>query len=247
MRTPARTAERKAESRHNQWWYPSRCEKPGCENQDNLLRCGACKTVQYCCPEHQRDDWPIHKEECKVFQRLGIRATFYKDADMLEKYPLQTPSRRRATLPVPEGSSCTLCLMPDREVGMTRTRCCGQPICDTSDNYVLMSYSREFCERSHDRYTLCGYHGVERACDKTKDWRECPECTIRTEPTRIPDMLWRGLNPYNFCPLLSRSVPRHSLCERCGRCNKLFISGMEGASFGVDGFTCLRCGPVPRP
>lgn len=31
-----------------------------------------------------------------------------------------------------------------------------QPICDTSDNYQLMSYSREFCERSHDRYTLCG-------------------------------------------------------------------------------------------
>jgi hypothetical protein len=47
-------------------------------------------------------------------------------------------------------------------------------ICDTSDRYVLMSYSREFCERSHDRYTLCGYHGVERECDKSKDWRECP-------------------------------------------------------------------------
>ncbi len=40
----------------------------------------------------------------------------------------------------------------------------------------MMSYSRDFCERSHTRYTLCGNHGVESYCDRTKDWRECEGC-----------------------------------------------------------------------
>jgi hypothetical protein len=45
-------------------------------------------------------------------------------------------------------------------------------ICVDSDDFL--SCSQACCERFHDRYTLCGYHGVERKCDKSKDWRECP-------------------------------------------------------------------------
>jgi len=70
--------------------------------------------------------------------------------------------------------------------------------------------------RYHNRIALSRYHRVERACDATKDWRECPECLPkRDDPQRCADKLWRGLNSYNFYPLLSKDVPRHARCEAC--------------------------------
>jgi ankyrin repeat protein len=35
-----------------------------------LQTCTACKSVQYCCKEHQEKDWPKHKKFCKRFQKL---------------------------------------------------------------------------------------------------------------------------------------------------------------------------------
>lgn len=114
------------------------------------------------------------------------------------------------------------------------------------------SYSRKACPRSHNRYTLCGYHGVEDECDKTKDWRQCQECLgelakVREDGTLppgtdlkdVPDKLWRGLNYYNSCPLRAKNVPKHSLCERCGTCKNLFMAGIEGSS-GLR--NCRDCG-----
>lgn len=59
----------------------------------------------------------------------------------------------------------------------------------------------------------------------------------------IADTLWRGLNSYNFCPLLSKDVPRHARCETCPKCHKKFISGVEGATStpGYEDLCCLRC------
>jgi hypothetical protein len=59
----------------------------------------------------------------------------------------------------------------------------------------------------------------------------------------VADKLWRGLNSYNFCPLLSEDVPRHSRCETCPKCKKKFISGMEGfcSMAEYDDLCCLRC------
>jgi hypothetical protein len=39
------------------------CGKPG----PNLMSCGACKKrkVNYCCKEHQRSDWKLHKYTCE--------------------------------------------------------------------------------------------------------------------------------------------------------------------------------------
>jgi hypothetical protein len=31
--------------------------------------CGACKTVAYCCKEHQVADWPAHKAACKAARK----------------------------------------------------------------------------------------------------------------------------------------------------------------------------------
>eukprot|EP00197_Chlamydomonas_leiostraca_P015675 CAMPEP_0202880610 /NCGR_PEP_ID=MMETSP1391-20130828/35296_1 /ASSEMBLY_ACC=CAM_ASM_000867 /TAXON_ID=1034604 /ORGANISM="Chlamydomonas leiostraca, Strain SAG 11-49" /LENGTH=47 /DNA_ID= /DNA_START= /DNA_END= /DNA_ORIENTATION= len=38
---PATKAEAKQESRHDQWWYPARCEYEGCDVKDNLKKCSA--------------------------------------------------------------------------------------------------------------------------------------------------------------------------------------------------------------
>ncbi len=61
-----------------------------------------------------------------------------------------------------------------------------QVVCDTTHRYQMGSYSRAFCQRSHERYTLCGNHGVEPGCDKTKDWRQCPQCA-HAKPRERPD------------------------------------------------------------
>ena len=46
-------------------------------------RCGACRTVAYCCPEHQREHWKsVHKQTCKMRQemcRLAAGAMTYND------------------------------------------------------------------------------------------------------------------------------------------------------------------------
>ena len=211
--------------------------------------------TQYCCKEHQREDWAAHKGECKVFQRIGARATFYVDAEMLERFPMRPagdPAVRSRFVPRDAAGtaplvSCALCLKTSREAATMCTGCCGEVICDTEDDYQLMSYSREYCSRSHDRYTLCGYHGVEKECDKAKDWRECPECQSDARSGEgASDRLWRGLNPYNFYPLLSSTVPRHALCATCNQCSKKFLPGAEGSCHKpVHGLTCLGCSGRP--
>jgi hypothetical protein len=34
-------------------------------------RCGACKKIYYCCPEHQRQHWPVHKIRCAQLKENG--------------------------------------------------------------------------------------------------------------------------------------------------------------------------------
>lgn len=36
-----------------------------CGVREELKRCGRCKRVCYCCREHQKSHWKIHKTECK--------------------------------------------------------------------------------------------------------------------------------------------------------------------------------------
>lgn len=33
---------------------------------ESKLRCTRCKSVWYCSPQHQKDDWSIHKLVCKI-------------------------------------------------------------------------------------------------------------------------------------------------------------------------------------
>uniref|UniRef100_A0A383W5K5 MYND-type domain-containing protein n=1 Tax=Tetradesmus obliquus TaxID=3088 RepID=A0A383W5K5_TETOB len=114
--------------------------------------------VQYCCKRHQRDDWPQHKPECKAFRALGLRATFYRDEDMLAAFPLQSHRAARSSTPppVPAGASCPICGKGAGQAPLTRTPCCQQLVCDTNARYQIGSFSRDICPRSLQRYTLCG-------------------------------------------------------------------------------------------
>ena len=46
------------------------CALAGCEAREShashFKKCGACKTVSYCCREHQVEAWPSHKAACKA-------------------------------------------------------------------------------------------------------------------------------------------------------------------------------------
>ncbi|ORZ39622.1 hypothetical protein BCR44DRAFT_1458389 [Catenaria anguillulae PL171] len=219
--------ETRTHEHHKMFWYPNRCEYPDCNAPARSLRtCSGCRMVRYCSPEHQKADWNAHKLDCKCFRRLGVTAKFYSDEEMLAKYPLRTRKELKNHVKTAElHSSCDVCNVKDTEVDMILTECCGATVCDTEGDYVMMTYSRDHCPRSHRRYTHCGYHGVESWCDKSVDWRLCPGCKQhKNDPSEVADYLWRGNNGYNVTPLLTADVPRHSMCDTCGLCELEWLS-----------------------
>jgi len=38
---------------------------------NHFKRCSACKTIVYCCKEHQLEDWPAHKAACKAARKAA--------------------------------------------------------------------------------------------------------------------------------------------------------------------------------
>ena len=46
------------------------CALPGCGAKEahpaHFKSCAACRTVAYCCREHQVAGWPVHKKACKA-------------------------------------------------------------------------------------------------------------------------------------------------------------------------------------
>ena len=69
-----------------------------------------------------------------------------------------------------EAHKCGLC---GKTTKLTKTKCCGQWICNDEGQYVPFSYNRNSCYRNHQRYTLCGYHYAE---EHPGDWKTCPKC-----------------------------------------------------------------------
>jgi hypothetical protein len=55
-----------------------RCALPACNAPElracAFNKCSACKTVVYCCKEHQVDDWPRHKAACKAARAAAAAA-----------------------------------------------------------------------------------------------------------------------------------------------------------------------------
>jgi hypothetical protein len=38
------------------------------------VRCGGCGLVRYCCPEHQKEDWPRHRHVCRRLAQARVKA-----------------------------------------------------------------------------------------------------------------------------------------------------------------------------
>lgn len=53
-------------------YYPNACHVCRCfgEKAVNLKRCSSCGMISYCSEEHQKKDWPSHKQFCKVLCQI---------------------------------------------------------------------------------------------------------------------------------------------------------------------------------
>ncbi|KAI1440402.1 hypothetical protein F5Y02DRAFT_347200 [Annulohypoxylon stygium] len=74
--------------RHNRWnlalpW--GTCSRPDCPVRQNLLKCGACRAVFYCGPEHQRAHRPEHKSSCNIIK--NARAKLAEEEATLRAHP----------------------------------------------------------------------------------------------------------------------------------------------------------------
>ena len=72
-KSPASVAAAKGRNYHGSFFYPKRCEKDDCDVTENLLVCSSCKMVCYCCQEHQKADWLLHKVTHSLTNSLTCR------------------------------------------------------------------------------------------------------------------------------------------------------------------------------
>lgn len=231
----------KTHQRKDQLVYiPRRCEVEGCEKANELkdsklLKCASCSLVMYCCKEHQKKDWPRHKKECKKLKQLGLWGCIFDPAIELARFPLgtQVPGIADFSRVRSESDCCGVCGKSDGP--LTITECCGNLICDNEDEYVMFSYSRQFCARSHRRYTTCGAHSSE---GHSGDWRNCEDCN----KGRGKSKSWYSTNGYNFTPGLEKYYPKGQyITEACSTCNKRIATGFEGHGFSATGVVCMGC------
>ncbi|XP_051173192.1 uncharacterized protein LOC127289354 [Leptopilina boulardi] len=79
----------------NNVYFPNMCHVCRCfgEKAVNLKRCGACGILSYCGPEHQKQDWPSHKQFCKAVSKLkknwNVSSIFEHLKSSMAKMPLK--------------------------------------------------------------------------------------------------------------------------------------------------------------
>ncbi len=129
-------------------------------------------------------------------------------------------------------SQCGLC---GKTKNLTKTKCCGNWICNDEDKYVLFSYARNSCCRNHRRYTLCGYHHAE---SHRGDWKTCSKCR---EDFDTEDYVDSGTNEYNFEKL--ENPPKYEP-TRCAKCNSVIVRSEGGFSSKGDDYFCMKCSSI---
>ena len=140
--------------------------------------------------------------------------------------PRKKPSVKRSA---ETASPCALCGNTER---VTTTQCCGRPICDDEDKYVIFSYARNSCHRNHSWYTVCGGHHL---AGHHGTWQACVECREDVE-TEI--YVWWATNEYNFEKLEHPPPFRPTFCTKCHRRIQL---GTDGYTMSGRKYWCDRC------
>jgi hypothetical protein len=130
-----------------------------------------------------------------------------------------------------EKPRCVLC---GRFNNLIKTDCCGNLICDDEDDYVPFSYDRNSCSRNHRRFTLCGYHHMEKHAG---EWTGCVVCRENFEH-ELEMYVWYGTNEYNFTKLQNPPTFTPTYCAKCGKHIKLPDGGYS--SF-CDVYLCEDC------
>ena len=130
---------------------------------------------------------------------------------------------------------CGLC---GKTKNITKTECCGNWICDDSDEYVLFSYAHNSCYRNHDRYTLCAYHHHE---NHKGNWKECQKCKNDFETEMY---VYYGTNEYNFEKLVN---PPEFEPTRCAKCSRIISLGYDAYTIDGSDYLCENCHPIFRP
>ncbi len=102
----------------------------------------------------------------------------------------------------------------------------------------MMSYSKDFCERSHVMYTACNTHHEE---GHSGDWRECAECNHLEEARPF-----QSTNRFTVTPCLEKFIPKGSmLTYGCGMegCKTRMLPGHLTNSFSYLGGIrmCHKC------
>ena len=226
-------------------YTPRRCELEGCDKaskmsdsgSNRMMKCGRCSLVMYCSKEHQRLDWPRHKKECKKIKALGLWGCLFDPELELARFPIgsQVPGSGDPDEEPTASDCCGICGKSDGP--LMRTECCGNWICDNEDEYVMFSYSRQQCARSHRRYTTCGSHYGN---GHSGDWRTCKKCA---DDRHGEAKSWYSTNGYNFTPGLDSDYPKGQMVtEACGNCGGRIATGFEGHSFSTkDGKVVPTC------
>lgn len=221
-------------------FIPDRCEFAGCDKRgrDNVTVCSSCRCAYYCSKDHQVKDWKRHKLDCKTLKKIGfeVQAKPFQTSKELKKYPL-------GCFPLPTSSKeekCFICGSSLEEVDITYTECCNLPVCDNEHEYQSMSYSRDFCGRSHWSCTNCFDH---RENGHEGDWRECAECNKLQNGARP----FRSTNRFCVTPCLERFLPQGSmLTYKCCRvsCSNRILPGHSKTSTTAEGTLCSQCMPL---
>lgn len=216
---------RELEKKKTTIWIPARCEVKGCTKRgDEVKACSKCHCAYYCGREHQSQDWERHKLDCKALRKCDfLHARPFLPSRELEKYPLGCFPVTRSRSSV-ENPKCFLCHANSSEVDITYTECCNLPICNNSHEYEPFSYSRDFCQRSHDSYTACATHMHE---GHNGDWRDCAECNKEQDGGRS----FRATNGFCATPCLEKFIAQGSMitfgCDGQG-CKNRMIPGHSG-------------------
>lgn len=214
-------------------FIPRRCEWRGCGEEGALKRCAKCEMVMYCSAAHQKADWKRHKRECAHLAGLGLWGCAFDESREFKKFP----SFDRE--PPAEARVCGICGLTEP---LRRTECCGMWICDRERDYQMFSFSRDFCSRSHNRYTSCAFHKNESHGDG--DWRDCEPCRAlaHTGDASSSVRSWYSTNGYNFTPGRASEYPQGSfITAECSGCGGRVACGFEGHSTVGRSLLCSAC------